>query len=126
MSYLALKTVHMSLAALSGSLFLLRGLWMLSGSAMGQRRWVRSVPHLVDSLLLATAIGLAWWSQQSPLAQPWLAAKLCALFAYIVLGAIALRHGKTRRVRSAAFVAALACLAYIVGTAVTKNPWFFL
>jgi uncharacterized membrane protein SirB2 len=126
MSYLWLKHIHMTLAAASGSLFLLRGLWMLADSPMRRRAWVRSTPHLVDSLLLATAIGLAWWSGQSPTANPWLAAKVTALVAYILLGSLALKYGKTRLVRGAAFIAALACFGYIVATAVTKNPLFFL
>lgn len=32
---------------------------MLRGSPARQRRWVRVVPHLVDSLLLASAVALA-------------------------------------------------------------------
>lgn len=126
MSYLLLKHVHMTLAAVSGSLFLLRGLWMLADSPMRQRAWVKSTPHLVDSLLLATAIGLAWWSGQSPLVHPWLGAKVTALVAYILLGSLALKYGRTRLVRGAAFAAALACFGYIAATAVTKNPLFFL
>ncbi|MEJ7805603.1 MAG: SirB2 family protein [Telluria sp.] len=126
MTYLLLKHLHMTLAALSGSLFLLRGLWMLADSPMRQRPWVKSMPHLVDSLLLATAIILAWWSAQSPLGDTWLTAKVAALIAYILLGSLALKYGKTRLVRGAAFVAALACFAYIVATAITKNPLFFL
>ena len=126
MSYLLLKHVHMTLAALSGALFLVRGLWMLADSPMRQRAWVSSAPHLIDSLLLTTALILAWWSRQSPGVDSWLTAKLVALVAYIVLGSLALKYGKTRLVRSAAFVAALTCFGYIVATAVTKNPLFFL
>ena len=116
----------MTLAAISGTLFVLRGLWMLAGSPMLQRAWVKTTPHMIDSLLLATAIGLAWWSGQSPLVHPWLAAKVGALIAYILLGSVALKYGKTRLIRGAAFVAALACFGYIVATAITKNPLFFL
>ena len=126
MTYLLLKHLHMTLAAVSGVLFLVRGLWMLGDSPMRQRAWVRSAPHLVDSLLLATAIILAWWSRQWPGADPWLTAKLVALVAYILLGSLALKYGKTRPVRVAAFIAALTCFGYIVATAVTKNPLFFL
>jgi uncharacterized membrane protein SirB2 len=126
MTYLWLKHLHMTLAAVSGSLFLVRGLWMLADSPMRQRAWVRSAPHLVDSLLLATAIALAWWSGQSPIANPWLSAKVGALIAYILLGSVALKYGKTAPIRAAAFVAALCCFVYIIATAVTKNPLFFL
>ena len=126
MSYLLLKHAHMTLAAVSGALFLVRGLWMLAGSPMLQRGWVRRLPHLVDSLLLASAIALAWRIAQSPLSHPWLGAKVGALVAYILLGSLALKYGKTGAVRAAAFLAALACFAYIVATAITKNPLFFL
>jgi len=126
MTYLLFKHLHMTLAALSFALFLVRGLWMLADSPMRQRPWVKRVPHLVDSLLLATAIVLAWWSGQSPLGDSWLTAKVAALIAYIVLGSVALKHGKTGPVRATAFVAALACFGYIVATAITKNPLFFL
>ena len=126
MNYLLLKHAHMTLAAISGTLFLVRGLWMLADSPMRQRAWVKSTPHMIDSLLLASAIALAWWSGLSPIANPWLGAKVVALIAYILLGSLALKYGKTRAVRGAAFIAALACFGYIVATAITKNPLFFL
>ena len=122
MPYIALKHLHITFALLSGLLFLLRGIWMLSGSQRLQQRWVKIVPHVVDTLLLASAVGLALWSRQYPGQSPWLTAKLVALVAYIVLGTIALKRGRTRGVRSAAFAGALACFAYIVSVAVTKNP----
>ncbi len=126
MSYLLLKTVHITLATLSGALFLLRGAWMLAGSPALARRWVRTAPHMIDSLLLASALWLAFWSQQSPTSSPWLAAKLVALVAYILLGSIALKYGKTILQRAAAFGAAVLCFGYIVMAAITKNPTFFL
>jgi uncharacterized membrane protein SirB2 len=122
MNYFALKHLHVTFAALSGLLFLVRGIWMLSGSARLQQRWVKIVPHVVDTLLLASAIGLAAWSSQYPGQSSWLTAKLVALVAYIVLGVIALKRGRTQGVRTAAFIGALACFAYIVAVAVTKNP----
>ena len=113
----------MGCAAASGFLFLLRGAWMLRAPAKLQQRWVKVLPHLVDTALLASAIALAVWSGQSPGSQPWLAAKLCALVGYIVLGTIALKRGKTPAVRGAAFAGAVLLFAYIVGVAVTKQAW---
>jgi uncharacterized membrane protein SirB2 len=125
MDYLTVRHVHMGCAAVSASLFLLRGVWMLRASKLLQQRWVRIAPHLVDTLLLASAITLAAWSGQYPFAQGWLTAKLFALVGYIALGTIALKRGRTRAVRGAAFIAALALFAYIVAVAVTKHamPW---
>jgi uncharacterized membrane protein SirB2 len=126
MSYLLLKHVHMSLAAVSGAFFLVRAGWMLARSPMLQRQWVRSTPHVVDTLLLGSALGLAFWSHQGPGNSPWLAAKIVALIAYIGFGSVALKYGRNRIERIAALLAAIACFAYIVLTAITKNPLFFL
>jgi uncharacterized membrane protein SirB2 len=122
MDYLSLKHFHMGCAALSGTLFLLRGKWMLRASPMLQQKWVRIAPHVVDTLLLASAIGLAVWSHQYPGQQPWLTVKLIALLGYIVLGSIALKRGRTKGQRQAALVAALALFFYIAAVAVTKRP----
>jgi uncharacterized membrane protein SirB2 len=122
MPYIALKHLHVTFVALSGLLFLVRGIWMLRASPRLQQRWARIVPHVVDTLLLASAIGLAAVSHQYPGQMPWLTAKVVALVAYIVLGTVALKRGRTQGVRTAAFIGALACFAYIVAVAVTKNP----
>jgi uncharacterized membrane protein SirB2 len=94
---------------------------MIRGSASLEARWVRVAPHLVDTALMATGIGLAIQSKASPVEQPWLAAKLLALVGYIVLGSVALRRGRTARVRRIAFAAALAVAAYIVAAALSRS-----
>lgn len=121
MDYLAIKQLHMGCAAVSFSLFLVRGAWMLQGSAMLQRRWVRILPHLVDTALLGSAVMLAFISSQYPFAQAWLGAKVVALLLYIVLGIIALKRGRTLRTRALAFGGAVFTFAYIVMVAVTRQ-----
>jgi uncharacterized membrane protein SirB2 len=118
----SLKLVHLSLAALSVGLFTLRGVWMLLESPMRDARWARVVPHVIDTLFLATGIWLAIRIGQYPFVQPWLTAKVLALAGYIILGSIALKRGRTRAIRAAAFVAALAVFAYIVGVARARHP----
>lgn len=122
MEYLTLKHFHMGCAALSGSLFLVRGAWMLRDSARLHDRWVRIAPHMIDTLLLASAITLAVWSGQYPGVQGWLTAKVAALIIYIVLGTVALKRGRTKMVRFSAFIGALAVFGYIVAVALTKQP----
>lgn len=125
MSYLAIKYLHITSVALSGSFFLLRGLWMLRESDMLQRRWVRVLPHIVDTLLLGSALLMVFWSRQYPFVQPWLTAKVLALVAYIGLGTVALKRGKTKAVRRWAFMAALATFAYIMAVALTRQAMIF-
>lgn len=122
MSYIAFKHLHVTFAGLSLLLFLLRGFWMLRDSAALNQRWVKIVPHLIDTLLLVTALVMVFWSSQYPFVQHWLTAKLIALIAYIVLGTIALKRGKTKSTRVAALIGALVVFAYIVVVAVTRNP----
>ena len=121
MNYLDVKYLHITFSVISGSFFLLRGIWMLLGSSMLQRRWVKVVPHAVDTLLLITALIMVFWSGQYPFVQPWLTAKVLALVAYIGLGTLALKRGKTRAVRACALFSALAVFAYIVAVALTRQ-----
>jgi len=123
MDYAALKTLHLTTIALTLTLFLLRGIWMMAESPRLQARWVRIVPHINDTLLLASGIGLAVLIQQYPLVHGWLTAKLFALIAYIVLGTVALKRGKTRAQRIAAWVAALLVFGYMVAVAVAHDPF---
>ena len=126
MTYLLVKHLHITCAVLSGSFFLLRGVWMLLESDALQRRWVKVVPHVVDTVLLTSALVMVFWSAQYPLVQPWLTAKVLALLAYIVLGTIALKRGQTKATRTAALVAALAVFAYIVLVALSRQVLPFL
>ncbi len=122
MIYESLKWLHVGCVIASSAGFVVRGALMLASSPLLQARFVRVSPHVVDTLLLATAIGMAVLARLSPLAQPWLAAKIVGLLAYIVLGAFALRYGRTRRARTTAFVVAMLTFAYIVGTALQRDP----
>lgn len=125
LEYGTIKHVHAGAAAVSIALFAVRGAWMLYSPELLQRRWVKTVPHVVDTVLLASALWLAWqFGADGP--RGWLAAKIVALFVYIALGTIALKRGKTRGVRIAAFVAAVATFGYIVSVALTKSPAGFL
>lgn len=126
MSYALLRNVHVTCVVATLSLFLLRGAWMIGDTLERRGRWVRIVPHVIDTVLLASAIGMILLLGHYPGTTGWLTAKLIALIVYVVLGAIALRRGKTLRVRIAAFVGALATFAYIVAVAVSRNPLPFL
>ncbi len=119
---LALKVIHVSSVAASYSLFFMRGIWLLRGSPVMRQRWVKIAPHTVDSVLLASAIALAWQLNYSPLNSPWLAAKIVALLLYIGLGILAFRFGNTRKMRFVAWLCAQAVFFYIVAVAITHDP----
>lgn len=116
-----LLKLHIATVLLSLAGFVARGVWMLRGSSLLRARWVRVTPHIVDTLLLASGVGLVFTLHLYPTQQPWLVAKLVALLVYIVLGTIALKRGRTRGVRAGAWVAALAVFFYILAVAFTKQ-----
>ena len=117
-----LKLLHQTSVLLSLCGFLLRGGLMLAGSELLYRRWMRSWPHLIDTLLLVSGVWMAFNLHLHPGNSPWLTAKLIALLLYIGLGFVALRLGKTRRIRAGAFIAAILCFGYIGLVALTRSP----
>lgn len=121
MTALILKYVHVASAALSISGYLLRGVWMMRESPQLQKKWVRIVPHIIDTVLLGSAILLAIAIQQYPFVHGWLTAKVLALVLYIVVGAIGLKYGRTKAVRVGAWVGAVVIFAYIVLVALTRQ-----
>ena len=124
MSYFALKHLHMSFAALSGILFFIRGILMLrrkDGTPLPQKTLLDRGSYIVDTVLLASALTLMVWSAQYPFVTLWITVKVLAVVAYIVVGVVALKRGKTRGIRAGAFIAALLIFAYIVKLAVTKQ-----
>lgn len=123
--YGLIKAVHVGSVVVSFSLFFVRGLWMMRAPARLARTWVRVLPHIVDTLLLTSALTLAFLSRQYPFVEPWLTAKVVALLAYILIGMFALRRGRSRATRITAWFAALGVFAYIVGVALTRDPWVF-
>ena len=84
------------------------------------------MPHAVDTLFFASGIWLAVILNLNLLQHPWLLAKFVGLLGYIGFGMIAFRFGRTRGVRTVAFVAAVAAFAYIVGAALAKTPLSWL
>jgi uncharacterized membrane protein SirB2 len=119
--YPTLKIIHVAAAILTISGFTLRGFWMMSGSPNLARRIVRIAPHIIDTIFLLSGIALIQVLHLPVLTQPWLLMKFAALVAYILLGIIALRRGRTMQIRVTAFLLALATFAYIAGVAMSKS-----
>src|SRR5574339_264448 len=121
-AYLWVKYLHVGCVILSLSGFAARGALMLVGSPLLNARWVRVAPHVVDTLLLASAAWLAWALGQYPFVHGWLTAKVLGLLAYIGFGMVALRRGRTKGIRTTFFALACASAAYVVWVALTRDP----
>lgn len=120
--YVWLKSVHVLCAIASISGFLLRGYWMMLSSPQLELKLTRIAPHVIDTLFLISGVAMLTIASINPLAQDWLLAKFLGLIVYIVLGAIALRRGRTKTIRIVALVTAILCFAYIAGVALNRSP----
>lgn len=121
-----LKSVHVTCAILSFTGFFVRGLWMLLESGALQYKWVRVLPHIVDTVLLTTALLMLYVAHMSVLEHDWLLSKIVALLVYIALGMVALKHGKTKMIRAVSWCLGLIVFLFIVSVALTKNPAGFI
>lgn len=122
--YQVFHAVHLICVVLSLCGFVLRGLslwpgWHVSPVWQQRARWW---PHVIDSILLLSALAMLWLVDGVWLQHPWLQAKLLGLLAYIVLGSLALKRGRTLLRRRTAFVLALVVVAWMVSVAVSKSP----
>jgi uncharacterized membrane protein SirB2 len=93
---------------------------MLKESPMLQKKPVRILPHINDTLLLLTAIMLAIVTGFYPFVVGWVTLKVVLLVVYIVLGVFALKRGKTKQTRTVFFIAALATILAIFAIAGIK------
>lgn len=121
-----LKHAHVTCVILSGAGYFMRGVGMMRGSAWLQSKAARVPPHVIDTVLLASAIALAWQIRQYPFVHGSLTAKVLGLAGYVVLGAIGLKYGRTRKIRISAWLAALMLFLYIVLVGLTRQVLPFI
>jgi uncharacterized membrane protein SirB2 len=124
-TFLTLRAIHMTCAGVSILGFVVRWIWMLTGSRLLTARITKIVPHIVDTLLLASAIGLVAIVGFGANAA-WLSAKVAGLIVYIVLGTLALKRGRTKGARAVYGVLAIVVFAFIASVARTHDPAGFL
>ena len=114
--------LHVACATLSLLYFTIRGYWMLAENPVLAARVNRIAPHIIDTVLLGSAVTLTLLIQQYPLINQWLTVKLFALLLYIIFGSVALKRGKTKAQRTAAFAAAICSFLFIVSVAHYHHP----
>lgn len=120
--YLPIKYSHQLLAMLSLLGFMIRGCWAIQASALLQQRWVKIVPHIIDTLLLTSAILLMMILRQHPGNQDWIAAKILALVLYIGFGTLAIKRAPTPTSKTLFFGLAITTFIYIAGVAIAHDP----
>jgi uncharacterized membrane protein SirB2 len=120
--YPEIRLVHIWAVAASGSLFALRGLALTLGAAWPRAAPLRYLSYAIDTVLLAAALTLLPLVGQYPFVDAWLTVKVLLLVVYIALGIYAFRTKRSRAVRLAAWLAALAVFGFIVSVARAHDP----
>lgn len=127
--YPQIKTIHVATALTSGTLFALRGTAVQFGMAWAMSSGLRYLSYSIDSVLLITALWLVIFLPGEIFANGWLAMKLVLLVAYILFGTLALKRGRTKRIRLVCFAVALLIFASLYAIARTHDPlgpWMLL
>ncbi|MBB1471989.1 MULTISPECIES: SirB2 family protein [unclassified Luteimonas] len=121
--YPQIKSVHVATVVASGLLFAVRGLLVQVGQPrLALAAPVRYLSYTIDTTLLTAALMLLTILPGAMFANGWLVAKIVLLVAYIVLGAHALRRGRSARVRLACYVAGFALFGFIYTIARAHHP----
>lgn len=124
--YLLFKHLHITCAVISFVGFFIRGIGKLRHAAFMEARWIKIAPHIVDTLLLLSAIALVMITQQYPGEAAWINAKIAALIVYIGLGMVVIKAKVSDRTRLIAWLAALATFVYLLAVAKAHNPLPFV
>ena len=120
--YDQIKWLHIAMVLASGSLFALRGVAMLANSRLAMAAPVRFLSYGIDTTLLTAALMLATMLPGAMFANGWLTVKLCLVVAYVVLGSLALKRGRTRTARTIFFFAAVLVYLFIISVAYAHHP----
>ncbi|MFW7526370.1 SirB2 family protein [Vibrio ostreicida] len=124
--YEGLKHFHLLTIGVSAILLSVRYVLMMANSDLLEKKFLKVFPHINDTCLLLSGIGLVVITGFIPFtsAAPWLTEKLTCVLAYIALGVFALKLGKNKLFRTFSFFGALGWLAMAGKIAVTKAPMF--
>jgi uncharacterized membrane protein SirB2 len=123
--YEIVKHIHLTAIVLSVVLFLLRFVLNVMQSSMLQKKWLKILPHIVDTLLLVSAATLCVILKQYPFVDAWVTEKLLALVMYIFMVTLALKLGRTGFMRAIGLIGAVSWIAYAGMVAVSKQPILF-
>jgi uncharacterized membrane protein SirB2 len=120
--YPQIKQFHIFVALLSGTIFALRGAFVLAGASWPQALPVKWLSYTVDTALLTAALMLLTILPWAMFGNGWLLVKLTLVVVYVVLGVFALRRGRTRRQRAVCYVLALLTFGAIYSIARAHHP----
>lgn len=118
--YLALKILHIGTVCITISLFVIRFMLSIKGNDYAHQGWMKRLPPVNDTLLLATAIALLLVTRWQIGQHLWITVKVIGVVIYIGFGWFALHRPLQPNYRVAAFSLAITTLTAIIFLALTK------
>lgn len=116
--YMGLKHAHLTFVLLSVVLFYYR-FFATQIQRKELPKFLKVLPHIVDTALIGTAIGLCIVLQQYPIMVTWLTIKVLFVIGYIVFALFAMKA--TEKSKAIQWLsAASVCLVVAAFTAITK------
>jgi len=115
--------IHVTTVVMSLILFNLRVYGYVSRAGWQNSRALKIIPHINDSILLFSAIGMCFQIQQYPFVNAWLGVKVIFLLLYIMFGMLFMRRARKHISVWWLYFLSLACYAFIISVAITHNAW---
>lgn len=118
MEYIAIKHTHVLFALLSIILFYTRTVSRFMSGKVASNKLVFIGSHIIDTLLLVSAVALLVVASINPLQQPWLTEKIILVIAYIGLGFVVAKSTqfKTQVIALTAATISLLLIGYLAGS----------
>ncbi len=120
--YSEIKLLHICCVVLTLTLFSVRVIWKFFFPHLLQQRWVKILPHTIDTILFISGIALVVLIQQYPFVHDWITIKFFVVLTYIICGALVLKYAKTFFSRIIALIIAILSAIYIILLAFYHQP----
>lgn len=123
MDYMMIKHSHMAIAVLSILLFYVRACSRLGSGKIAAHKGVFVGSHIVDTLLLVSAVALMFMASWNPLTNPWLWQKILLVIAFIVIGVKAAKA--TKKSTAGGLIALNTLVILAIGYLASTKQGFF-
>jgi uncharacterized membrane protein SirB2 len=90
------------------------------------KKWLKILPHVIDTLLLTMGIGLAVKLHFNPMEHMWLAEKIIAIVAYIFTGYYTLKLARNKAMKILGFLGTIGWIMLVVRLVISKEALFFI
>jgi len=119
---LVVKYVHIVAVSVTFALFFVRGLWVLRSYPSPQEAWVRYLPHLVDTVLVVSALVFLWDARNLGWPGQWFTVKLALIAVYAILAIAVLKFARRLGIKVITWIAALLVFLFVTTIAVLHHP----